>query len=52
MVFDNFKQKMNQLGDLKKMRDQALQIQRQLAAEEVVVEEQGVNVVISGAQKI
>lgn len=52
MVFDNFKQKMNQLGDLKKMRDQALQIQRQLAAEEVVVEEQGVKVVISGDQKI
>lgn len=52
MVFDNFKQKMNQLGDLKKMRDQALQIQRQLAAEEVVVEEQGVKVVMTGDQKI
>ncbi len=52
MVFDNFKQKMNQLGELKKMRDQALQIERQLAAEEVVVEEQGVKVVISGDQKI
>jgi len=52
MVFDNFKQKMNQLGDLKKMRDQALQIQRQLAAEEVVVDEQGVRVVLTGDQKI
>lgn len=52
MVFDNFKQKMSQLGDLKKMRDQALQIQGQLAAEEVVVEEQGVRVVMSGDQKI
>lgn len=48
MVFD----KLKQLGELKKMRDQALAIQRQLAAEEVVVEEKGVKVVITGDQKI
>lgn len=48
MVFD----KLKQLGELKKMRDQALTIQRQLAAEEVVVEEKGVKVVITGDQKI
>ena len=52
MVFDNFRQKAQQLGDLKKMRDQAMAIQRQLAAEEVVVEEQGVRIVISGDQKV
>ncbi|MGB9706747.1 MAG: YbaB/EbfC family nucleoid-associated protein [Microgenomates group bacterium] len=52
MVFDKFRQQLSQLGDLKRMRDQALAIQRQLAAEEVVVEEQGVKVVISGDQKI
>jgi hypothetical protein len=47
-MFDKFKQ----LGELKKMRDQAMAIQRELAAEEVVVEEKGVKVVISGDQKI
>lgn len=48
MAFDKFKQ----LGELKKMRDQALQIQRQLAAEEVTVEEKEVRVVMTGDQKI
>lgn len=40
------------LGDLKKLRDQAQQIQQQLSQEEVVVEEGDVRVVISGDQKI
>ena len=44
--------KVKQLGELKKMRDQALTIQRQLAEEEIVVEEKGVRVVMSGDQKI
>lgn len=44
--------KFQQLKDLKKMRDQAMEIQRELAAEEVVVEEQDVRIVISGDQKI
>lgn len=48
MAFDKFKQ----LGELKKMRDQAMALQRQLAAEEVVVEEKGVRVVMSGDQKV
>jgi len=52
MVFDKFRQQLSQLGDLKKMRDQAIALQRQLAAEEVIVEEQGVRVVITGDQKI
>lgn len=52
MVFDKFRQQMGQLGDLKKMRDQAMVIQRQLAGQQVTVEEQGVRVVITGEQKI
>jgi len=52
MVFNKFRQQLSQLGDLKKMRDQAVAIQRQLAAEEVIVEEQGVRIVITGDQKI
>lgn len=40
------------LGDLKKLRDQAVQMQKQLAQEEIVVEEGDVRVVISGDQKI
>ncbi|GIW57457.1 MAG: hypothetical protein KatS3mg083_402 [Candidatus Dojkabacteria bacterium] len=34
-----------QLGELKKMRDQALQIQRQLQAEEITIEKKGILVV-------
>ena len=41
-----------QLGDLKKMRDQAMQIQKQLQAEQITVESRGVKVVITGDQKI
>jgi len=48
MAFD----KLKQLGELKKMRNQAIQIQRQLAAEEVVVEERGVKIVMGGDQKV
>jgi DNA-binding protein YbaB len=51
-MFDGVKQNLSQLGDLKKMRDQAMAIQKQLAAEEVVVDEQGVRVVMTGDQKI
>jgi hypothetical protein len=51
-MFDKIRQSVGQLGDLKKMRDQAIQIQRQLAQEEIIVDEQGVRVVISGDQKI
>ena len=44
--------KLKQLGDLKKMRDQALQIQKQLAQEQIVVEEGDIRVVISGDQRL
>lgn len=41
-----------QIGELKKMRDQAMQIQRQLQAEEITVDKHGVVIVITGDQKI
>ncbi|MBI2049405.1 YbaB/EbfC family nucleoid-associated protein [Candidatus Roizmanbacteria bacterium] len=41
-----------QLGDIKKMRDQAMAIQKQLQAEEIQVDKNGVSVLISGDQKI
>ncbi|MCL6096853.1 MAG: YbaB/EbfC family nucleoid-associated protein [Patescibacteria group bacterium] len=42
----------SQLGDLKKMRDQAMQIQKELQAEEVSIEKNGVEILITGDQKI
>ena len=47
-MFDKFKQ----LGELKKMRDEAMRIQRELGQEMIEVEKNGVRVVISGDQKI
>ena len=44
--------KVKQLGELKKMRDQAMAIQKQLAAKTITVEEEGIKIVISGDQKI
>lgn len=44
--------KLKQLGDLKKLRDQALAMQRALREERVEVEEGGVRVVITGDQQI
>ncbi|MBI4079539.1 MAG: YbaB/EbfC family nucleoid-associated protein [Candidatus Levybacteria bacterium] len=41
-----------QLGELKKMRDQAMAIQRELQQEQVIIDKHGVHVVISGDQKI
>ena len=46
------KDSFGQLKDLKKMRDQAMALQRELAAEKVEVEEDGVKVVITGDQQI
>jgi len=40
------------IGEIKKMRDQAMAIQRELQAEEVIIDKNGVHVVISGDQKI
>lgn len=44
--------KLKQFGELNRLRQQATQIQRQLAMEEIVVDEQGVRVVMTGDQKI
>ena len=43
---------LQQLGDIKKMRDQAMQIQKALQAEQITVEKNGVTVVMSGDQKL
>lgn len=43
---------LGQLGELKKMRDQAMQVQKQLQAEEVAIDKRGVHVVITGDQKL
>lgn len=41
-----------QLGDIKRMRDQAMQIQRELQAEHLTIEKNGVVIEITGDQKI
>lgn len=41
-----------QIGEIKKMRDQAMQIQKQLQAESIDIEKNGVHIVISGDQRI
>lgn len=41
-----------QVAEMKKMRDQAMEIQRELQKEEVVVDKSGVRVVITGDQKL
>ncbi len=40
------------LGDLRAMRDQAMQIQKALSEEVITVEKNGVEVVITGDQKV
>jgi DNA-binding protein YbaB len=48
MVLDKFKQ----LQEIKKMRDQAMAIQRQLKEERIEIEENGVKVVMNASQEI
>ena len=43
---------LKQLGDLRQLQKQAKEVQRQLADEEIEVEENGVRVVVSGEQRI
>ena len=38
------------LGDLKKMRDQAMEIQKELSAEKITIEKNGITIIISGDQ--
>ncbi|OGD09498.1 hypothetical protein A2397_02310 [Candidatus Amesbacteria bacterium RIFOXYB1_FULL_44_23] len=40
------------LGDINKLRQQAMQMQKNLAGQQITVEENGVKVVITGDQKI
>jgi DNA-binding protein YbaB len=44
--------KVKQLGELKKMRDQAMQMQKALAQEKIEVEEQGMKIVMTGDQRV
>jgi len=44
--------KVKQLGELKRMRDEAVRIQKQLAAEKIEVDEGDIRIVISGDQQI
>ncbi|OIN88141.1 hypothetical protein COW80_01650 [Candidatus Beckwithbacteria bacterium CG22_combo_CG10-13_8_21_14_all_01_47_9] len=44
--------KIKQLAQLKKMRDQAMAIQKQLAAEEIEINEDNIRIVITGDQKL
>ena len=44
--------KIKQLADLKKMRDQAMAIKKQLAQEEIEINEDNIRIVISGDQKL
>ena len=45
---DNIKQ----LGDLKKMRDQAMEVQKKLAGIKITIEHRGVTVVMTADQKV
>lgn len=47
-LMDNLKQ----LGDLKKMRDQAMEVQKKLSGIKITVEHKGVTVVMTADQKV
>lgn len=47
-LMDNLKQ----LGDLKKMRDQAMELQKRLGAIKITIEHKGVTVVMTADQKV
>ena len=44
--------KVKQLANLKRMRDQAMAIQKQLSQEEIEINEDNIKIVISGDQKL
>ncbi|MEK7617341.1 MAG: YbaB/EbfC family nucleoid-associated protein [Patescibacteria group bacterium] len=43
---------LKQLGDLKKMRGQAMEVQKRLAQIKITIEHKGVTVVMTGDQKV
>ena len=47
-MFDSLKQ----LGDMKKMRDQAMEVQKRLSGIKITVEHKGVTVVMTADQKL
>lgn len=47
-----FMDNLKQLGDLKKMRDQAMEIQKKLSGIKITVEHKGVIVVMTADQKV
>ncbi len=47
-----FMDNIKQLGDLKKMRDQAMEVQKKLAAIKITIEHRGVIVVMTADQKV
>lgn len=47
-LMDNLKQ----IGDLKKMRDQAMEVQKRLSGIKITVEHKGVTVVMTADQKV
>lgn len=47
-----FMDSLKQMGDLKKMRDQAMEVQKRLAGIKITVEHKGVIVVMTADQKV
>ncbi len=47
-----FMDNLKQLGDLKKMRDQAMEVQKKLSGIKITVEHKGVSVVMTADQKL
>lgn len=47
-----FMDNIKQLGDLKKMRDQAMEVQKKLAGIKITVEHKGVIVILTADQKV
>jgi len=43
---------LKQLGDLKKMRDQAMEVQKKLSGIKITVEHKGVTIVMTADQKV
>ncbi len=42
----------NKLGDINKLRQQAMQMQKNLSGQQITIEENGVKIVITGDQRI
>lgn len=47
-MFDKFKK----IGELAKLRGQALSLKKALASEEIIIDEEGIRIVMTGDQKV